>query len=438
MVPAVMAAALLASRPAIFLSIILSISINLWLLRWDSLLDAVTNTILFAIIAWLIGEVCNRLVLALRAETALTKNLAVRKALLEAILKSVPVVTLDDRGMVQRVTLAAAEILGVSPEEALGRPFQDFVPEFDDVALLKAQEGGDGSALPPACWTARRPNGTSLPLTIQADILPDDISPERIVLALADQTLADTMRNRQHDLNEQLSRVWRLNSMGEMAATLAHELNQPLTAASVYLHAGQTDLAKVGLIGDSASRALDLAKAQLLRAGEIVRRMRERISTGARTFTEERAALMIADLDPIFALISRDTDVAIDIQMDEGDDRVLADRIQLQQAVANLVRNAVDAAAGRASGLVSVKGRSLAAEGYEITVEDNGAGIADDQVDRIFRPMITSKAGGMGLGLSVTRSIVESHGAALIIGRSRLGGAAFAFRLSRVPELETT
>lgn len=436
MVPAVMAAALLAGRPAILLSIILSISINLWLLRWDSLLDAVTNTILFAIIAWLIGEVCNRLVLALRAETALTKNLAVRKALLKAILKSVPVVTLDDRGMVQRVTLAAAEILGVSPEEALGRPFQDFVPEFDEVALLKAQEG-DGSALPPACWTARRPNGTSLPLTIQADVLPDDISPERIVLALADQTLADTMRNRQHDLNEQLSRVWRLNSMGEMAATLAHELNQPLTAASVYLHAGQTDLAKAGLIGDSASRALDLAKAQLLRAGEIVRRMRERISTGARTFTEERAALMIADLDPIFALISRDTDVAIDIQMDEGDDRVLADRIQLQQAVANLVRNAVDAAAGRASGQVSVTGRSLAAEGYEITVEDNGAGIADDQVDRIFRPMITSKAGGMGLGLSVTRSIVESHGAALIVGRSRLGGAAFAFRLSRVPELET-
>ena len=81
-------------------------------------------------------------------------------------------------------------------------------------------------------------------------------------------------------------------------------------------------------------------------------------------------------------------------------------------------------------------GRSLGADGYEIIVEDNGPGIAEADLDRILQPLTTTKAGGMGLGLSVTRSIVESHGSQLVVGRSALGGAAFSFRLPRFTEAE--
>ena len=102
----------------------------------------------------------------------------------------------------------------------------------------------------------------------------------------------------------------------------------------------------------------------------------------------------------------------------------------------NLIRNAVDAVIDRDDGQVTVTGRALGAEGYEISVRDNGPGIAEAQMDHIFHPMISTKTGGMGLGLSVTRSIVESHGSALAVSRPQGGGACFTFRLSRPTESE--
>jgi two-component system, LuxR family, sensor kinase FixL len=437
MVPAVMVTALFASRFAVLLAVALSIAANLLLVPRADMLDAAANAALFTVVALSIAAVCRRLIAAIADARTLSRNLAVREALLDAILASVPVATLDRDGRVRRITSAAADLLGAEPDEILGSPFQRFVPDFDMAAVAQAAAQG-GVLEPPAAghWTARTAQGDAAPLTLHADTLPDHIEPEHIVLSLADQRQAQAVRERERDLAEQLSTVWRLNSMGEMAATLAHELNQPLTAATVYLHAGQTDIARVGPVGDSAGRAIDLAKTQLLRAGEIIRRMRDLISSGARSFAEEGAAAMIDDLAPVFALISRDSGVAIQVDMDARDDLVLADRIQIQQAVANLVRNGVDAVAGRPDALVRVAGRRLAGEGYEILVEDNGPGISDAQRDDMFRPMTTTKAGGMGLGLSVTRSIVESHGATLLVGRSTLGGASFSFRLSRSTELE--
>jgi two-component system sensor kinase FixL len=427
LVPAVMITALLARRAAVLLSIALSIGANIWLVQRESALDAAANAVLFSLIAWVIAEVCRRLIDALKRARALGQDLVLREMLLDTILTSVPIVTLDRDGVTCRVTPAAAALLGVERHAATAKPFHTLLSGFDDAALARAQQGGEVLGPSSAPWTVRRNSEEPRPLTIQANVLPDDIVPEHIVLALADQSQAESMRRGERDLQDRLSNVWRLNSMGEMAATLAHELNQPLTAAAVYLHAGQTDIAKLGSAGDGATRALDLAKAQVLRAGDIIRRMRELISTGARSFTEERASQMIHDLVPAFTL----TNVPIEVDMQQTDDHVLADRIQLQQALANLVRNAVDAVVDRPDGRVVVTGRSVGPEGYEITVEDNGRGIPADQLDAIFQPMITTKAGGMGLGLSVTRSIVESHGAALVVSRNRQGGASFTFCLPR-------
>lgn len=436
MVAAVMVTALLARRLSVLLAIVLSIAANELMVQRHGALDAAVNAALFAVVAWAIAEVCRRLGGALRTARALTRDLALREMLLDTILTSVPVVTLDREGRTQRVTPAAAALLGVSRDEAMTLPFHKLVPGFDGAALESARQGGEVLAPSPGSWTVCRSDTCPLPLTIHANVLPDDIWPEHIVLALGDQSQSEAIRERERDLTEKLNSVWRLNSMGEMAATLAHEMNQPLTAAAVYLHAGQADLAKMGSAAEEAGRALDLAKTQLLRAGDIIRRMRELLSTGSRTFTEERASQMIQDLAPVFTLIGRDTDVVIEVDANGEDDHVLADRIQLQQALANLVRNAVDAVVGREEGRVSIVGRSFGAEGYEIAVEDNGRGIPTDQRESIFQPMTTTKAGGMGLGLSVTRSIVESHGAALTVGRSRLGGAAFTFRLPHSQELD--
>ena len=434
MVPAVMITALLANRLAALLAIALSIVMNLLLVKRESAVDAAVNALVFAIVAGLIAEVCRRLIVAARTSRSLSRDLFTREALLDTILTSVPVLTLDDQGRVVRITPTAAELLGVAPTQARGLPFTAFAPAFDMGAVVASRAETNGKA---QHLTALTPDGAAVALAVHAHVLPADVAPEHLVLSLADQSQFEAARQRERDLAGQLSNVWRLNSMGEMAATLAHELNQPLTAATVYLHAGQKDIARAGPLGDSAARTIDLAKTQLLRAGDIIRRMRELISTGAHTFTDERVSSMMEDLAPVFALTRRDTDVTIRVDVHDADDRVLADRIQVQQAVTNLVRNAVDAVNGQAEPLVCIAGRSKGPLGYEIAVEDNGPGIPDDQIDRVFQPMTTTKIGGMGLGLSVTRSIVESHGGALVVGRSPLGGALFSFCLPRITELES-
>ncbi|MFN3837351.1 MAG: two-component system sensor histidine kinase NtrB [Brevundimonas sp.] len=432
MIGAVMATALLAQRSSVLLTIALAITgIELTIHR-TGLVDTLSNALLFTIIALMVAEACFRLRSALDAAQALAVSLEQRKTLLKTILASMPVVTLDAEGCIQRITDSAARLLDVRSSDAVGRPFDALVAGFD---AEEAQAPQREEASPPL-WRLLRPGGGSTLLTIEAHRLADDAAPEQMVLTLTDQSQAEAVRRHERDLNDRLSSVWRLNSMGEMAATLAHEMNQPLSAAAVYLHAGQADLARIGPAAEPTVRTLDLAKAQLLRAGDIIRRMREMISNGSRAFTEERASVMIRDLDPVFALIGQDTGVVIRVEAESADDQVLADRIQLQQALANLVRNAVDAVVDRSDGRVTVTGRALGADGYEIAVRDNGRGIPADQMDRIFHPMISTKTGGMGLGLSVTRSIVESHGSALTVSRPQGGGACFTFRLSRPTEPE--
>ncbi|WP_248118623.1 MULTISPECIES: two-component system sensor histidine kinase NtrB [unclassified Brevundimonas] len=432
MVPAVMITALLAPRSSVFLSIILSIVGIELTVRRGGVVDTMANGGLFALVGLAVAEACSRLRASRDAAETLARNLAHRKTLLTTILASMSVVTLDDGGRIRRITRSAAALLGLEPQQAIGRRFDDLAPGFDATPAEGSARGDEASRL----WLIERPGQEPVRLTINAHKLADDAAPERIVLTLTDQSQAEATRRQERELNDRLSSVWRLNSMGEMAATLAHELNQPLSAAAVYLHAGRTDLSRIGPAAEPTVDTLDLAKAQLLRAGDIIRRMREMISNGSRAFSEERAAQIIRDLEPVIALIGQDTGVAIRIETDGADDQVLADRIQLQQALANLIRNAVDAVMDRDDGLVTVIGRTLGSEGYEISVRDNGPGIAEDQMHRIFDPMISTKTGGMGLGLSVTRSIVESHGSALVVSRPQDGGACFTFRLSRPTESE--
>jgi signal transduction histidine kinase len=236
-------------------------------------------------------------------------------------------------------------------------------------------------------------------------------------------------------LERQLEQVWRLNALGEMAATLAHELNQPLSAAAGYLHASRCDLDRFGPSAQDALRTMDLASGQIQRTGQIIRSIRGLLEAGGEGLRPERVCSMIEDLTPFLELLGRDAGMIIRTQIDAGGDRVMADRVQFQQAVINLVRNAVEAVAERPARDVVIIGGPLNAGRYEISVEDNGPGVTADQADYIFQPLVTTKAAGMGLGLMVTRNIVESHGGEIAVGRSRLGGAAFQFSLNRTSDL---
>lgn len=429
MLPAVMATALLAGRRETAFSIVLSIAANVALVPRDSVTDTIANALLFAAVAWLISEGFRRLRSWRRRAGELSRRLAQRDHMLQTILASAPIVTLDREGVVRSLTPSASAMLAAPEDLAIGEPFSLFVEDFD----LAAFASGGGAM--PGHWPARRGDGRRLDLNIQLGINDDETDPDHAILSLTDLTEAHAAEAHAREMHAQLNRVWRLNSLGEMAASLSHELNQPLSAAVTYLHAAQTDMKRAGPIAESAGRTVDLVKAQLLRAGEIIRRMRELLAHESRGLDVESVGSMLADLHGVVQMIARTGRVSVDLRIEDDNDKVWAERIQFQQAMVNLVRNAVEALDGRPDPQVVITGKAVSREAYEIRVEDNGPGIATADMETIFRPLTSTKSGGMGLGLSVTRTIIESHGGTLRVEASPMGGAAFSFCLMREREL---
>ena len=284
---------------------------------------------------------------------------------------------------------------------------------------------------PDQYWLGQRLDGDVFPVGIQVARLADGAGAPDVILTLTDLSLWHRSELQNQALGDQLNQVWRMNSLGEMAAILAHELNQPLTAAAGYLQATQADLGRAGVYADSAGRTLDLAKRQVLRAGDIIRRARDLLAVDAQKLEPQRISPLIEDLAPIIQLLGPAGGVLIQTNVDAANDMVMADGIQLQQALVNLVRNAVEAVADQPRREVAIRGQVISATQYQLSVEDSGPGLAPDQIDRMFQPLMTTKADGMGLGLSVTRTIVERHGGSLSVQTSTLGGAAFVFNLER-------
>lgn len=435
MVPAVVITAMLARRAPTALAIALSITGNVLLVHREGVVDTAVNAGLFVAVGWLVAEICWAQRRMHRRSMDLTRTLAGRNAVLDTVLATVPVVILGHEGQIRRLTPAAASLFGVDGPGTAGKPFGELVHGFDLQRLNDKASNGPLEA-PTGHWIGRRPDGRPLILSLQMGVMPEASEEDYAAVCVTDLTEAEMATERARDLDIQLNRVWRLNSLGEMAATLAHELNQPLSAATTYMQASQRDIERAGLIGQSAARTMDLAKGQLLRAGQIIRRMRDMLTTGTRRLESERISSMIEDLGPAFALIARDRGVDIRTDIDTNDDIVRAERIQFQQALINLVRNAAEAVEDQAKPVVVIRGQALGDGGYRLTVEDSGPGIPGNDIESVFRPMTTTKSSGMGLGLSVTRTIVESHGGALSVGRSDLGGAAFSIDLPK--ELEET
>ncbi|MDB5421008.1 MAG: hypothetical protein JWR59_955 [Brevundimonas sp.] len=428
LIPAVMLPALLASRRATALAIVLSILANVVLVPRESLTDAVVNAMLFAFVGAAIGEIARAGRASRDRAVQLRSRLVQRDATIEAMLTAAAIVTLDPQAKIISLSGPACALFRIGESEALGRPFHELVEYFDPDSLQTEQ--GQETGLD-QYWLGRRHDGDVFPIGIQIAYVPDPEHAPDAILTLTDLSLWHTSELRNQALNDQLNQVWRMNSLGEMAAILAHELNQPLTAAAGYLQATQADLGRVGVLADSASRTIELAKGQVLRAGDIIRRARDLLAVDAQQLGPQRVSSVIDDLGPILQMLGPAAGVHLQIKVDSAEDSVMADRIQIQQAIVNLVRNAVEAVEDQPRQEVIIFGRAISPTQYQLRVEDSGPGVAPDQINRLFQPMMTTKADGMGLGLSVTRTIVERHGGRLSVQTSDLGGAAFIFNLER-------
>jgi two-component system sensor kinase FixL len=217
--------------------------------------------------------------------------------------------------------------------------------------------------------------------------------------------------------------------MGAMASTLAHELNQPLTAASNYATGLRKllDTAGVKMTGNIA-QALDGISDSTHRAGRIIRQLRDYVAKGRVERKSENLAALVDEVCCLALAGSVRHNLEVQVAIDPGQ-YVAADRVQIQQVLVNLVRNAVEAMANSQRKELRISARPREDTLIEIQVSDTGTGIDPDIEANLFTAFVTSKDGGMGVGLSICRTIVDAHGGQIWAERNEAGGASFCFTL---------
>jgi two-component system sensor kinase FixL len=232
------------------------------------------------------------------------------------------------------------------------------------------------------------------------------------------------------DMQRRLQNVARLNAAGEMAGTLAHELNQPLTAIASYLGAARR-LLGAGAADPRLDEILQKASDQAVRAGQIVSRTREFVRRGAPEQRPEDLPDLLREAGALAGAAGVVGAVDLRFDFDRAVVRALADRVQIQQVVLNLVRNAAEAVADSPRRQICIGLRARDARLAEVSVADTGPGVSPELAERLFQPFVTTKDDGMGVGLSISRSIVEAHGGKMWMETNADGGATFLFTLQR-------
>jgi two-component system, LuxR family, sensor kinase FixL len=232
-------------------------------------------------------------------------------------------------------------------------------------------------------------------------------------------------------LLQRLTHVSRLATMGEMAAGIAHELNQPLTAIASYAQACDWLLARGSTDTAEIRDALQQITAQGLRAGEIIRRLRNLVRTPDTLRVETDVNELIEELKGLALTDARAHNVRLTLELAPALAPIIANRVEIQQVVLNLVRNAIEALEGVPPERRDIVLRTEpgAESNVELAVIDSGPGVDAGIVDRLFSPFVTTKPAGAGLGLAISRSIVEAHKGTLRYRPAGAGGACFVLRL---------
>jgi two-component system sensor kinase FixL len=366
------------------------------------------------------------------------RDLMRREAHLRSILETVPdaMVVIDEAGLIRDFSQAAERLFGWSAAEAAGRNVDMLMPspyrEAHDSYLQRYYRTGERRIIGVGrVVVGERRDGSTFPMELAVGEMR--IGEERFFTGFVrDLTERQQTETRMQELQSELVHVSRLTALGEMASALAHELNQPLAAIANYLKGSRMLLAREPAPIERVSDAVERAANEAIRAGDIIRRLREFVARGETERRVESLSKLVEEASALALVGAKEHGVRVRFDMDPAADLVLADRVQVQQVILNLIRNAIDAMGepGRRDLIVSV--RPADEEMSRISVADTGPGIDPDVADRLFQPFVTTKREGMGVGLSISRTIVEAHGGRLWAEPNQDGGATFSFTLRRV------
>jgi two-component system sensor kinase FixL len=373
------------------------------------------------------------------------EELRTREAHLRSILDTVPdaMIVIDARGVIQSFSSAAERMFGCTGLEAIGQNVSTLMPDPDrtrhDGYLTRYASTKERHIIGIGrIVTGRRRDGTTFPMHLSIGEMQS--SGERFFTGfIRDLTEQQQTQAQLQELQSELIHMSRLSAMGEMASALAHELNQPLAAISNYMNGSRRLLeASADPNRSKIENALNKAAEQAVRAGQIIRRLRDFVSRDESEKRVESLSKLVEEAGALGLTGSREQGVLLRFNLDPRYDRVMVDRVQIQQVLVNLFRNGLEAMLNSPRQELAVTNSATADDMIEIVVSDTGSGFSDDVVPKLFQTFFTTKATGMGVGLSISRSIVEAHGGKMWAETNPSGGATFRFTLPAAPSQDLT
>ena len=366
-----------------------------------------------------------------------------RTAHLASILDSIPdaMIVIDERGLIQSFSSAAERLFGLTAADAVGKNVKMLMPspyhEDHDGYLNRYLRTGERRIIGIGrVVVGQRHDGSTFPMELAVGEM--HVRNRRFFTGfIRDLTERQQTEARLQELQSELVHMSRLTAMGEMASALAHELNQPLSAIANYMKGSRRLLASRTDDGANLVRdAMDKAADQALRAGEIIRRLRDFVARGESERRVEDVKKLVEEASALALVGAKDKGVRVRFSFTPGLDFVLADKVQVQQVLLNLMRNAIEAMEDSPTRELVVATAPAQGHSIEISVADTGAGIAPEIGAQLFQPFVTTKRTGMGVGLSISRTIIEAHGGLISARPNAGGGTVFSFTLPAVTKEE--
>lgn len=365
-----------------------------------------------------------------QAETT-NSDLLAREAHLRSILQTVPeaMIVIDERGTIQSFSTTAERLFGYGPEEVIGRNVKMLMPQpyrgEHDSYLERYRTTGERRIIGIGrLVVGERKDGSTFPLELSVGEMKSGKA-RFFTGFIRDLTERQQSEQRLQELQSELVHISRLTALGEMSSALAHELNQPLAAISNYLTGVQRLLKdQPDALSEKVRMGVSKAVEQALRSGDIIRRLREFVARGETAQRMESVVKLVEEASALALVGARQLGVRVLFNLDRNADAVLVDKVQIQQVLLNLIRNAVEAMAGSERKELTLSS-SQVGDLVEIRVSDTGSGISEEVAARLFQPFVTTKSQGMGVGLSICRTILEAHGGQIWSSPNPGGGTIF-------------